>query len=81
MWEFDYYFKIKSPTIRKFVRQGKLKARNIPDENGKTYFELFLIKDNPDVLLKKPRSRLVETKDKMVAVEYEKVLFPLLENK
>ena len=45
-WEFDTYFKLKSPTVRKLVRQGVLKARIVP----KTGFEIFLIKENVDVL-------------------------------
>ena len=80
-WEFDYYFGVKSPTIRKFVRQGKLKARTVPGENRKAYFEIFLIKDNLEVLPKKPESRLVEAGDGMMKVEYEKVIFPLLEQR
>ncbi|NQU77364.1 hypothetical protein HQ544_01565 [Candidatus Falkowbacteria bacterium] len=80
MWEFDYYFGVKPSTVRKFVRQGKLKVRIVPGEKGKTYFEIFLIKDNPGVLPKKPESRLVETEDRMMRVEYEKIVFPLSED-
>ena len=45
-WEFDTYFKLKSPTVRKLVRQSVLKARVVPQ----TGFEVFLIKENVDVL-------------------------------
>ncbi len=45
-WEFDTYFKLKSPTVRKLVRQGVLKARVVPQ----TGFEVFLIKENVNVL-------------------------------
>lgn len=72
-WEFDYYFKIKTPTIQKFVRQGKLKSRIIPGINGGKHFELFLIKDNPGVLPEKPESYLVKEENNMVHVEYKPV--------
>ncbi len=72
--EFDYYFKIKSPTIRKFIRQEKLKPRVIKNiATGKTHFELFLIKDNKDVLPNKPESYLVKDDQDMVHVEYKEV--------
>jgi len=45
-WEFDMYFKIKTPTIKKLIRLNILKVRIVP-KNG---FEVFLIKDNIDVL-------------------------------
>jgi len=45
-WEFETYFKLKSPTVRKLVRQGILKARIVP----KSGFEVFLLKENTDVL-------------------------------
>jgi hypothetical protein len=75
--ELDYYFKVKGPTARKLIKQGKLKARVIPSENGGKYFELLLIKDNPGVLPKKPKSHLVKTEDGYTHVEHEKVAFPL----
>lgn len=79
MSEFDWYFGIKSSAIRKFVRQGKLKMRTVPLENGGTHFEFFLIKDNPGVLPNKPRSRVV-TENGWSHTEYEKVPFPLTES-
>lgn len=79
MWEFEYYFGVKSATIRKFVRQGKLKMRTVPREGGGTHLELLLIKDNIGVLPDKPKSHLVKTEDGFVHVEYEKVPFPLME--
>lgn len=72
-WEFDYYFKIKTPTIQKFVRQGKLKSRIIPGINGGKHFELFLIKDNLGVLPEKPESYLVKDEQDRVHVEYKPV--------
>lgn len=57
-WEFDHYFKIKTPTVNKLVRQNILKARIIPDINC----SIFLIKENIDVLPPKKllKSRLVQ---------------------
>ncbi|MEF3691705.1 MAG: hypothetical protein V3574_01445 [Candidatus Moraniibacteriota bacterium] len=73
-WEFDYYFKIKTPTVRKFVRQGKLKPRIIKNKDtGKPHFELFMIKDNKDVLPNKPESYLVKDEQNRVHVEYKNV--------
>lgn len=46
MWELESNFKLKSPTVRKLVRQNILKARIIPDIN----VYIFLIKDNADTL-------------------------------
>jgi len=72
-WQFDYYFKIKTQTVQKFVRQGKLKSRVIPDINGGKHFELFLIKDNVGILPEKPKSFSVKDEKDMVHVEYEPV--------
>lgn len=52
-WEFDTYFKMKSPTVRKLIRQGILKARIIPQSG----FEVFLIKENEGVL---PPKKMLE---------------------
>lgn len=43
-------FNIKSPTLRKWVRKGILKARSITNESGGTHVQIFLIKDNKDFL-------------------------------
>ncbi len=39
--ELDYYFNIKSATVRRLIRQGKLKARIVPSENKKPYFYIL----------------------------------------
>ncbi len=54
-WEFDFYFKLKAPTVRKLIRQGVLKARIVPD----TGFRIFLIQENADTL---PPKELVESR-------------------
>lgn len=77
MWEFDYYFGVKSGTIRKFAQQGKFKMISILSENERANFELFLIKDNINVLPNKPKSRIV-TENSRSRVKYEKVDFSLI---
>lgn len=52
-WEFDTYFKLKAPTVRKLMWQGVLKARVVPQSG----FEVFLMKENADVL---PPKKFVE---------------------
>lgn len=81
MFEFDYYFGIKSASIRKLVRAGQLKARVVAGPGKSPRCEVFLIKDNPDVLLAKPKSYAVHNQDGSFSIEYEKVKLPeLLEN-
>lgn len=50
MWELERKFGIKHPTARKLVRQGKLKARIVPYEDGSPYEYIFLKKENPDLV-------------------------------
>lgn len=79
--DFDYYFGIGRQKVHKLVKEGKLKSRIVPSPNGGVYYELFLIKDNPNLLLKKPESHAVKTEDGFVHIEYEKVKLPeVLEN-
>ena len=73
IWEFNHYFNIKAPTIRKFVRQGKLKPRIISNIYDGNHFEIFLIKENEDILPEKPESYMVKDKNGMFHVEYKKV--------
>ena len=80
IWEFDYYFNMKAPTVRKFIRQGKLKARIIPNEEGRTHFEVIMIKDNSDVLPAKPKSLTIRDKDGRYHTEYEDVKLDKLLN-
>ncbi|MFA6528058.1 MAG: hypothetical protein WCT46_00785, partial [Candidatus Gracilibacteria bacterium] len=56
MHDFSYYFGIKSQSIRKLVRLGELKSRIIYGPNDSIRAEIFLIKDNLDVLGGKPKS-------------------------
>lgn len=45
-WKIADMLKVKAPTIRKMVREGKLKAREILNENGKVHDYIFLKKEN-----------------------------------
>lgn len=53
-WEITDKFGIHSSTIRKLVREEKLKARNLMTTNGQTYFQVFLARDN-SYLTTKPK--------------------------
>ncbi|TSC72623.1 MAG: Uncharacterized protein G01um101438_340 [Parcubacteria group bacterium Gr01-1014_38] len=68
-WELAYYYKLKSPTIRKLVRNGTLKARIVPHENGSPYFSVFLVKDNLGVLQPKPKPKIVHVDERTITVE------------
>lgn len=74
--DFDHYFGIGRQKIHKLVKEGKLKSRIVSGSNGGVHYELFLIKENPDVLVKKPESYAVKTEDGFVHIEYEKVKLP-----
>lgn len=45
-WEIKSKFGIHPSTVRKLVREGKLKPRNITTKNGAICFQLFLLKEN-----------------------------------
>lgn len=57
-WEFDHYFKIKGPTLQKWVRNGTVKARTVSVYGQGVHCQLFLIKDNKDFL---PPKELVKS--------------------
>lgn len=46
-WQLQSDFEIHPQTIRKYVRQGVLKARIIPTADGGTYEHIFLRRENP----------------------------------
>jgi hypothetical protein len=46
-WELERIFGIKPPTARKLIREGKIKARIIPDDNGRPHHYVILKKENP----------------------------------
>lgn len=61
------YFNIKGIDLNRLVKQSFLKDRIIPGEKKKVHFQIFLIKDNKDVLppkkFLKPRTIKVMHKD------------------
>lgn len=61
-YDLESYFNIKGALLTKYVKQGVLKDRIIPGENKKVHLQLFLIKDNKDVLPPKKllKSRIVK---------------------
>ncbi len=66
--ELESYFKLKTPTVKKLIRQGVLKTRTIP----KSGFEVFFVKDNIDVLppkeIVKDISAKVKGKENMITI-------------
>lgn len=52
------YYNVHPSTAKKLAKQGKLKAKIIPDEMGKPHFYVFLISDNPALQNPKPESQL-----------------------
>lgn len=56
-YEFESYFKIKTPVLRKWIKQGLLRARTIAGEGKTVHLQLFLIKDNKEIL---PPKKLVK---------------------
>ena len=76
MWEFGHYWNVRPATVRKFVRAGKLKARNVPGSK----FHIFMINENRGFLPPKPQKHRVRTSDNSFRVEYEKVKSPFVES-
>lgn len=52
-------FNLKVPTLRSWVKQGFLKARTVTYDGKQPYVQIFLIKDNKDIL---PPKKLVESR-------------------
>jgi alpha-amylase/alpha-mannosidase (GH57 family) len=61
LYDLMHWYGIHTATARKFVREGKLKARIVPRNDGKPYFYVFMIKDNPSLKNPKPHTELVAT--------------------
>ncbi len=64
MWQLKDKFGISSPTARKLVRNGELKARIVPDEQGNPYYYVFLKKENPKLVEYEENHKYVNTKCK-----------------
>jgi hypothetical protein len=48
--DFEHSFFMKPNAVRRFVKEGLLKPRIIPNTSGKTHFQLFLIEDHKGIL-------------------------------
>ncbi|MGA2417956.1 MAG: hypothetical protein ABSF55_01860 [Candidatus Staskawiczbacteria bacterium] len=59
MFDIEYNFEVKSPTLRKWIRQGLLKPRNISRYGNGIHAQIFLIEENKDFL---PPKKLIESK-------------------
>ena len=57
-FELDYYFNIKSPTLKKWIRDGIIKVRTVSHYGKGVHTELFLLEDNKDFL---PPKKLVDS--------------------
>ncbi len=57
-YDLESRFNVNHHAMRRFIKQGVLKPRIIPNEGGKPYVHLFLIKDNKDTL---PPKKLTES--------------------
>lgn len=49
-YDLESYFNIKGADLNRYIKQSLLKSRIIPSEGKKVHFQMFLIKDNKDVL-------------------------------
>ena len=58
-FELDNYFNFKNADIKKYIKQLILKDRIIKGEGNKVHFQLFLIKDNKELL---PPKKLLKSK-------------------
>jgi len=56
-YDLESRFNINHHTLKKFIKQGILKPRIIPNSNGSQHVMIFLIKDNKDTL---PSKKLTE---------------------
>ncbi|MFA5877915.1 MAG: hypothetical protein WC845_00940 [Candidatus Staskawiczbacteria bacterium] len=50
MWQIESNFGIKWQRARKMAREGTLKAKIVPAENGNPYEYIFLKKENPELV-------------------------------
>lgn len=57
-YDFESCFNVKSPTLRKWVKEGIVKPRTVSHYGNGTHYEMFLIEDNKDFL---PPKKLVES--------------------
>jgi hypothetical protein len=48
--DLEIFFNIKGPAVRRLIKQGVLKARNLTTDGRQIHHQLFLIKDNKETL-------------------------------
>lgn len=58
-FDLQHYFNINHHALKRFVKEGILNPRTVPNESGQPHAHLFLIKDNKDTL---PPKKLVESR-------------------
>lgn len=63
-YDLERHFNIKGAILNKYIRQGLLKDRIIPGEDRKIHLQLFIIKENKDML--PPKSLLKSRTVKVV---------------
>ena len=52
MWRLTSDWKVRTPRVLKYIKEGKIKPRIILNEEGKPHMYIFLRKENPDLILK-----------------------------
>jgi len=57
--DLETYFNIKSADLKKYIKTSILKARTVPGRGKSIYLQVFLIKENKDVL---PPKKLVKSR-------------------
>ena len=57
-YDLEHYFNVKSPALRKWIKNGVIKSRIVTRYGEGVHTELFLIKDNKDFL---PPKKLLES--------------------
>jgi hypothetical protein len=58
-YDLERSFKLKSPILKRWIKEGIIKNRVILNGEGKTHLQLFLLKANKDFL---PRKKMVESR-------------------
>lgn len=49
-WDLEHYFNLKGPALRKWIKEGIIKVRNVSRYGEGIHAELFLLEDNKDFL-------------------------------
>lgn len=76
MSEFETNWGVKPPTIREFIKSGRLKARVVCSLTGRPHYYLFMIKENKGFLPPKPKSFNISMGNGAYKVEHERVKSP-----